>query len=388
MQVSSYHRNIQHVIRKYSKNFLVLFCALGMQIAASYSAYAEPIDPPEDPLGKAIFESLNCSDSHYRPGKALTELLTELEKLNLVRLEVDPYWISSSRDRLVSLRPMMSLIAQSSWYWSDRGKIDVCSPGFDPIDKTKNWHIGAAWLRDRCHYNLIVEEASHAWVDKVGVETALRQTQRYAAFLAQTGARFDPEAFIYAILEEKGRRMVNFETDRYACRGVYRDWLKENGGIKKLHTFERWGSPLKYLPQERVPRTPFSLPRSIAKGILSPGDIILSVVDVGCNVASENYGAPWSKTAAIRRQMEAYDYMMTHGIPATGISAPGYVPVEVTREASNWQSWNLNAEAQIRRDCSVLGHTVPDELGMGLMKELMLRESCKAPKRPACLPAP
>jgi hypothetical protein len=169
-----------------------------MQIALSYPAHAQLIDPPDDPIGKALFESLNCSNGHHNPERAFWELFTELSNAN-PRMFNTPGFTDAplSRNRLSSLPADMSLVARNSWCWYNTMTLDVIVP--NPIecgiDLNKNWTAGAVWLNHRSHYNLLVEEASHWWVEKVGVETALKQTPRYAAYLAETGVPFD-KAFL------------------------------------------------------------------------------------------------------------------------------------------------------------------------------------------------
>ncbi len=130
--------------------------------------------------------------------------------------------------------------------------------------------------------------------------------------------------------------------------------------------------------------TDIDIPRMMAKAALAPSEIAFAVAGVGLEVASENYGAPWSKTAAVRRQMEAYDHVMTHGIPATGISALGYVPVEVTMYRRYQQSVRMKAEDNVRRQCGLPpGSRIP-----GFMVDQMMDETYKLPKGPALPLAP
>jgi hypothetical protein len=218
-----------------TRNLLIYFLVASNFLVLLFSP-ASYADGPSDPLGKAIFDSLDCPASHFDPGKAYGDLLWELEQLgeNISPTAHKIYGQEySTRLRDVPGDLLRFYIDKQPWFDHTTKEIRAFALPNVIADRPPSPMI--QWLTDRSYYGTLVEEALHAWQNRVGIDEALKYTPRYAQYLKETGLHFDAEAHVYAVFEEKGRRMPKFEVDFHECsRTPYQEWLKKNGGIKKI----------------------------------------------------------------------------------------------------------------------------------------------------------
>ena len=209
-----------------------LSMSLGSVFAGQIIPWEDIAGGVNDPVCQTILQTLGSCDSHSNPSRAFEVLLRRLQgKIPMDAGGCFEPPLNSCSD-VAKYFNCEGGPAQKSWF-----KPGDCIEVVSGVPYGKGGCGGrlTRWYRDRCYFNLLVEEATHWWQHGVSNDCALRLTPKYAYFLDRTGLPFCPETYFSALMDEYGRPLSSIELrPRYSQRGLYIDYLKSKGICGKI----------------------------------------------------------------------------------------------------------------------------------------------------------